>query len=250
MPSVKADLLRLRLWLAFVLVLAIFTLWPGLDLWVSGLFYRADGGFWLAGNQAMAEARQQIWDLVLLVLVVALAASLVCCWRRGKALWGVPRRVWLFVVALYLVGPGIVVNLILKSHWGRARPADVLEFGGSAHFTAPLERAGQCLHNCSFVSGEGAGVTALAISLMVILSAALPRLHRGDRIAAQVILGVLVAVGAGMRVMTGRHFLSDTLLSMLIVCLLAEGLGRLILTPEPGALTALRARISALFPRR
>jgi lipid A 4'-phosphatase len=249
MPSARADLLRLRLWLAFSAVLAVFTLWPGLDLWVSGLFYRKDSGFWLAGNLAMAEARQQIWDLVLLVLFVALGASLLCCWRRGRALWGIPQRVWLFVVALYLIGPGIVVNLILKSHWGRARPADVLEFGGTAHFTAPLERAGQCLSNCSFVSGEGSGVMALAISLMVLLSAALPRLHRGDRVTAQVILGVLITVGAGMRVMTGRHFLSDTLLSMLIVCLVAEGLGRLILTPEPGALTALRARIFALLPR-
>ena len=250
MRSAKADLLRLRLWLAFVAVLAVFSLWPGLDLWVSGLFYRPATGFWLAENRAMAEARQQIWDIVLLVLFAALALGLWALWRRGPPLWGIPARVWWFVVALYLTGPGLVVNLILKSHWGRARPADVAEFGGSALFTAPLERAGQCLHNCSFVSGEGAGVMALAISVMVILTTALPRLHRGDRLAAQITLGVLVAVGAGMRVMTGRHFLSDTLLSMLIVCLLAEALARLILTPEGARLSGLRARISGLFHRR
>ena len=34
--------------MALILSALVFTLWPGVDLWVSGLFYDPVQGFWLA----------------------------------------------------------------------------------------------------------------------------------------------------------------------------------------------------------
>ena len=51
----------------------------------------------------------------------------------------------------------LLVNALLKDHWGRARPNETTLFGGDGAFSGPFVIAGQCARNCSFVSGEGAG---------------------------------------------------------------------------------------------
>ena len=71
--------------------------------------------------------------------VVALGA--LALWLATLALRGrtrVPARLWGFVVALYVLGPGLIVNALLKSYWGRARPAAVFE--GEARFTEAVEK--------------------------------------------------------------------------------------------------------------
>ena len=41
---------------------------------------------------------------------------------------------------LLLLGPGLLVNVVLKDNsTGRARPSQVLEFGGSHQFSSPFE---------------------------------------------------------------------------------------------------------------
>ena len=60
------------------------------------------------------------------------------------------------------LGPGLVVNGILKEHWGRARPRDVTQFGGDRRFTPALVIADQCERNCSFSAGHPSAGFALA----------------------------------------------------------------------------------------
>ena len=110
-----------------------------------------------------------------------------------------------------------MVNGILKAYWGRARPADTDVFGGALPFSPPWEIAGNCADNCSFVSGEAAGVTCLAIILGVVLW------HNvADKRSLVLLLATLVIVGAGMRVMKGRHYLSDVVWSVLLMVTLAQ----------------------------
>ena len=71
------------------------------------------------------------------------------------------------MIHAFCFGPGLVVNGVLKAFWGRARPSQILEFGGAAQFTPPVQIADQCARNCSFVSGEASGVTMLAIAIGV-----------------------------------------------------------------------------------
>jgi lipid A 4'-phosphatase len=223
----------IRSWLlATVLALAVFAAAPGLDLVVTRQFF--SGGAFLVTEHGTGEwLRQLLWTLSIAMMLVAAVGIVIAHATGRRALW-VPGRVWVFVLLLYSIGPGLIVNGLLKAHWGRARPTAIVEFGGSKAFTAPLWPADQCARNCSFVGGEASTAMALAISICVIA------LWLQDRPGATVLrrvfaVAVAVAVTGGLlRLAAGRHFLSDTVFSMLIVAGVALALDRLVLRrPAP-----------------
>ena len=113
------------------------------------------------------------------------------------------------------------MNSLLKNNWGRARPSDISLFGGDKEFTPAYLFTDQCGFNCSFTSGEGAGIATLAILTAFWFW---PRLGRAGRLRLGASLAALVGLGAGLRIVVGRHFLSDTLLSILFCALVAVGL--------------------------
>ena len=204
--------LSVALWIAAV----IFTFAPQIDVATSRLFFDPVRGFWMAKDHELLAIREAIWTVCLIGLAAAVIAW-ACSLRRGMAL-GIPSRVWCFVVLLHVVGPGIVANVVLKSYWGRARPASIVEFGGTQHFTAALEPAHECLRKCSFVSGEGAMVSAMLISGLILARYVVcPKWRRG----VLIVLWSVALVGLSLRVMMGRHFLSDTIFAALFVSLIA-----------------------------
>lgn len=214
-----------RRWQTVALVVAlavaalVFSRWPGLDLTVSALFYRLPAGFWLADLAWLETFRNLLWDLTIVTFVVAVVG--VGLARTRRPLLGVGLGDWGYIAALYLLGPVLLVNVILKSHWGRARPADVGQFGGAHLFTPPLQPADQCASNCSFVSGEVAATVVMAIGMLVIAPALarwLPRWALRLWTGAAWLLPWLVAL---QRIATGRHFLSDSLFSALFMLALA-----------------------------
>lgn len=210
---------RLLLWTALILVI-ITTAFPGLDLGTTRIFY--DEGFRWTHDPVFEVFRHTIWRISILLLLVALAG--LACHLAGRSLLQVPARLWGFIASLYLIGPGLIVNVGLKSHWGRARPAHIVEFGGDASFTRALVATDQCARNCSFVSGEAAGAVALAISLYF-LTRLMPDSVLRKRIRQWTL--ALTALAAFLRIVTGRHFLSDVLFAALIVCALAFVLSHL-----------------------
>lgn len=211
---------------AFAAALAVFQLWPAIDLAVSGWFYEPASGFWLARNPWLERVRMVIWHLSTATVVLALAGLALAL--AGRRLGGIGARLWGFVALLYLLGPILLVNGLLKRHWGRARPADIAEFGGAARFTPPWPPADQCARNCSFVSGEGAAAVALMISALLILAALRPRLTPAIHRAGAALAVILPAIGLGLRIATGRHFLSDTVFAALLVMAIALMLHRLL----------------------
>jgi lipid A 4'-phosphatase len=118
-----------------------------------------------------------------------------------------------FMSMVYLLVPGFLVNFLFKQHWGRARPRDILEFGGSAHFTPPFTIADQCTGSCSFMSGETSAIFTVATLVIVLfLPGMRPRFH----LVAFVIICLIAIVGAGLRVAFGGHFLSDVIFAALL----------------------------------
>ena len=223
----RADLRRLTLgWCAALFLSALlFQLWPGIDLAASGLFYTRGEGFWLAKDHALELLRQTIWWLSNLMVAFAILAALAAF--AGRPFLDLRRAV--FILLLYLVGPVLLADGILKRFWGRARPANVEDFGGTQDFTLPLIPADQCQSNCSFVSGEGAAAAALAISFALIAPAVRQRVSP-TIFRLYVALAVLAPLtGMVLRVMLGRHFLSDTIFAALIVSGVALVLARLLL---------------------
>lgn len=219
---------------AFLAAAAVFLLWPGIDLAVAALFYVPGEGFPLSRSVMLEWLRQAVWTMSILMVALAVAATLAAL--IGRPFRFLDLRQGVFILALYLLGPSLLADGILKRFWGRARPDTVEAFGGTQHFTPPLLPADQCASNCSFVSGEGAAATALAISFVILAPAvrsAVPvwvyRLYVGFAVAAPL-------AGMGLRVAFGRHFLSDTLFAALFVSGIALILHRLLLAahPRPG----------------
>lgn len=213
------------------LVFGVFALWPGLDLWVSGLFFDPVTGFDRFAEGGWNLFRLALWRLsvvLMLVSVLALAGGL---FRRFAALRAA-RRLWLYILALYLLAPGLVVDAGLKPFWGRARPAQVTEFGGPLAFTPPHVPAHVCTANCSFVAGEVAGAVALAVALLVLLDQVRHRISPGKRRLLRGMIVLLPIFIAVQRIAAGRHFLSDALLAAIVVLLVAVALKPLILRPS------------------
>ena len=208
--TLKNDRLLWGLVVASLASAVVFTAAPGLDLWTSSLFF-GENGFALEQSEILQSLRTAIWNLSLLVPIGLLGVILAGFAFRLKP------AVFLGPLVFMLLGPGLVVNGILKSYWGRARPANIAEFGGSAQFSPPLTITDQCLHNCSFVSGEAAGIVAASLVIFYLLA---PRLGPSGRLWLGAGLVVLCLIGSGMRVMMGRHFLSDVIFAALFMMIL------------------------------
>ena len=148
-------------------------------------------------------------------------------------------RAGLFLVLLFIIGPGLIVNHGFKNHWGRPRPHQIEEFGGQ-HAFVPLGSPGPLQqHNSSFPSGHAA-VAFYLISPGFILHAQRRRLSN-VLICSGLLFGGLMAL---VRVIQGGHFVSDVLWSAVIVYFTAVTLSRFVLQPLPRV--ALRAGIDAV----
>ena len=199
---------------------AVFALWPGLDLLVTGLFRDPVARFSGADSGWPNVARLGVWRVSQAVLFVALVALVYRILRRRDA-FEVPARVWVYVVGLYAIGPGLLVDQILKPVWGRARPANVVEFGGPLAFTPPTQFSEECARNCSFVSGEVSGAVALAVCLVVILTRFRDQMGVITyRFATSTVLVIPLFI-AWQRIAAGRHFLSDAIFAVLFTLLVA-----------------------------
>ena len=221
-PSKHTGSFRLaQTWtLVAFLSAVLFTIAPQIDLAVSGVFY-SQGVFPASNSPALGVLRQVIWNTSAALGVFSIGAAIIA-FMRGHFL-GVLCRCWSVVVAIYLLGPGLIVNVLLKNLWGRARPNNIVEFGGNAEFTAALWPADQCSRNCSFVSGEASDAVALAVGVWLLTEqVSVVWLRRTLRIVAI----ALAICGSFMRIAFGRHFLSDVVFAALIVTGLAIILAR------------------------
>jgi lipid A 4'-phosphatase len=189
--------------------LALFWLVPGIDLFVSGLFYDPQHGFTLATWPPLHALKSSIRWVTWAILSISLAGAL---WLRfvGRPLWRFDRNALIFLVASLAIGPGILVNTVLKDHWGRARPYQIEAFGGSHQFTAAPLPADQCSRNCSFVSGHAAvGFSLVAFGFLLPAGR-----RRMIALATALSFGAIVGLG---RIAEGHHFLSDVVDAGLVV---------------------------------
>lgn len=100
-----------------------------LDLNWSGRFF--DGKAWTGKQVAFFDFMYDYGTLPALLLSIAgLAIFLVSLFsQRISRLW---KARGLFLLVVMLLGPGLIVNSLLKEHWGRPRPRSVSEFRSAA----------------------------------------------------------------------------------------------------------------------
>jgi len=194
-----------------------FTLAPDLDLVVARQFQMESGDFAGAHSGAILFLRATFKTIFIASCGTAAAGLLLVVLSRSRH-WRTRAVHWLYLVVCLGVGPGLVTNTLLKDHWGRARPAQIVEFGGTKTFTPPLLPTHQCARNCSFVSGEAASMFAILYAVaLVVPHWSVPTL----------IAGTIVGLAAGLvRVAQGGHFLSDVVFAGVFMALVAAGLHR------------------------
>jgi lipid A 4'-phosphatase len=214
-------------WLWTLALLAPLSVVPWIDMGLAGVFYDPVLELFPFRSHPVGEWVRKgmpVWLFGLAIATAVLwAASEV--WRRP--LLGVSRRIGAFILLSLALGPGVIVNLLLKDFWGRARPSHLVQFGGKSHYTSPLLPTDQCLDNCSFSSGHAAlAFWVVSFALLV------PPAWRGRAIAAA--LGFGFAVGM-VRVAQGGHFLSDVAYSGAIVTAVACVLHRWLVAGSEGS---------------
>jgi lipid A 4'-phosphatase len=183
----------------------VFTVFPGIDLWMSGLFFGSDDAFYLKD----AWWAVAIYRSIPIIAIAGGAGSLLLLIHnlaRKDQVGAFSNRFLVFMLAALAVGPGLVVNAGLKDNWGRARPRDIAEFSGEKQFTPALQPTDQCERNCSFVAGHPSVAFWLAALGFVVAS----RRRRNRIFMAAATLGMLVGLG---RIVQGGHFLSDVVFS-------------------------------------
>lgn len=135
------------------------------------------------------------------------------------------RQAW-FVILLLLLGPGLVVNIVLKDNLGRARPREIREFGGNHEYTQMWQK-GDTGKNSSFPSGHS--------SVGFFMTAPWFLLRRKKKGLASAFLAGGIGLGAligAARILQGGHFLSDVMWSGGLVYITGEVLALLILPEE------------------
>jgi lipid A 4'-phosphatase len=182
----------------------VFGLFPEIELRVAQHFHDiVDAGgstfSWRLYPPLMLARDIGLWVSTAIIIPVLIALVIKFILPTHKLL--IPGRAIIFLVATLALGPGLLVNVILKDHWGRSRPIDITQLGGVEHYVRWWDPRGDCPNNCSFVSGDVSG------AFWTLAPAALtPPAWRPVAYGAALALGTAMAA---FRVMAGAHFVSD-----------------------------------------
>lgn len=201
--------LTLAMLLSMLAAAALFTLWPELDLKTSAFFYRPESHDFVGKDNALAMAAYRFIPSLSKFLIASVALALVTSFilRHPRA------RAWRirlgFLAAVLALGPGLIVDIVLKDGVGRARPVRIVEFGGNVRFTPAFVLSDQCEQNCSFVSGHASA--GFFFASFGFLGGAAAR-RRWTMIGFA--LGGLAGLG---RISEGGHFLSDVVFAFYFV---------------------------------
>lgn len=198
-----------RTWRWFNIVLAstvVFWL-SDWDLQIAQLFRLAD--HWLLDDFPLWKA--VFYDGVTLIVIVVffggLLTMLIGSLQRHYQL----RLSALYVLLVFLVGPGLLVNTVFKDQWGRPRPIQVAELGGQERYVPP----GYFVAN-----GEGrsfpSGHSSIGFAFVAFWFLWRQRKPQWARLALafSVTLGAMIGL---TRMAAGGHFLSDVMWSAWVV---------------------------------
>lgn len=204
-----------------LVLLALFTPWSSqIDLAVSHWFYQ-EGHF--------NHAWYFVWIYRYAIFPAWIAVGLAfLSWGASyvSPLWKPLRMSSLYLILVLGVGSGLIVHAILKDHWGRPRPKQITEFGGRQTFLPYYEPrfSNSDEPSKSFPCGH-CTVGFYFFSFIFLGKYYQNRTLYQSGWALTLILGGALSLA---RLAQGGHFLSDILVSALIMWLTAAGLYQLL----------------------
>lgn len=224
----------------------LFAVDPSLDLKVARLVNALKSSGTLDwAESSIATIRD--FNVYLIVSLVALCTVCVVVQVRYRAAAFPPLRACVLILLAIAIGPGLIVNAVLKENWSRPRPGAVLASGDDSSFRAWWDPSGNCKRNCSFASGEAsAAFSTLAVAVVT------PLAIRYTAITLALLYGILIGA---IRVAAAGHFVSDVVFAGVISALVVWGLHGLIYrwpatqVSEEGMRTALEAASKLVLDR-
>lgn len=193
-------------------VAILFTVFPEWDLAITASFWDAGTRTFQLSGFEWSKAFRSAANILPWVFAGPAFAAIIL-----KLIWPdrrmfLPARAAVLLAVTMALGPGLIVNGLLKEHWGRPRPVHLETFGGKDVFNPWYSTEGNCPSNCSFVSGEG------SLGFWLIAPASLiPPPYRGVAITAAALFG---ATAGGLRIAFGGHFFTDVVFSAVLTILL------------------------------
>ena len=212
-PWKRAALLTL-LALAAVFIVAEFT---PLDSWVSDHFYDANSGGWMVKHSGLAKALfyNRPLQIIKVFGAVALVALLVPHrWLAPR--WRLPRRELAVIFLALTLIPSLVGSL--KAWTGMFCPRQLEHYGGTRPVVGLFERAPEGC--CGGVKGRGrcwpAGHASGGFALMSLVALGRSRAQKVSGLALGLALGWTMGL---YQMLNGNHYLSHTLITMLLAWL-------------------------------
>ncbi len=181
-----------------------------LDLLFQSRFYDPQRGGWYLKELSWVKFINRYHARYLTISMALISISCISLSFLKPASFSRSRPYASFALIALLVGPGLMVNVLLKPHWGRPRPRQVFEFNGNREYRQALTlkspRRGR-----SFPSGHAA--TAFATCMLFHLFR-----ERKKWAYAGLAFGLIQGSLAGFaRIANGAHFLTDVLWAGILI---------------------------------
>ena len=198
-------------YLLFFTISIVLAIFPFLDNAFTSIFYRGNNQFVVQHYLVsifhfyefiIRDLFMPLIVVVILFLPIVLKFSNFLKNRLNMFDLKIDEIIYVWMSALSVV---IVVNS-LKTFWGRARPVDTFIFDGDKIFTSWIAYSNECLSNCSFVSGDAS--VGFFIACLYYLNKNIKILY------ISILFGLIIGF---VRIGAGAHFLSDILMSFVVV---------------------------------
>jgi membrane-associated PAP2 superfamily phosphatase len=217
-------LVPLALLTAGTLAIRIFDL----DMRIAHRAFAAGNSAFATHNDGAAYLLYHLtpWPAFLLAIVSLVVIAL----SFARPAWQDKRRAAFVLLAAIAIGPGLIINTVLKPHFGRPRPSQVEAFGGTSTYLPVLHPGPEDLAH-SFPSGHAAIAYALLTPFFILRHRMIARLFLALGLAWGTLIGT-------MRILQGGHWLSDVLWAAAIVYLTGWALARatgLMIQPVPNS---------------
>ena len=207
------------IWLLFFALSLLFILEPQLDIYVTNLFY--NGSNFPLDKTLFERIFYHSVRVMTVLMILYYLLSLIYYTFTKKTFFNISKKALLYIFLVYSIAPGLIVNSLLKENWGRARPAEIVQFGGTKEFTPAFILSNQ--KGNSFSSGH------VASAFSVLGFALLAKRRKKLYMALALSYGISVSLA---RIIAGGHFISDALTSFFLVWVFSHIFYKLIFKKE------------------
>jgi membrane-associated PAP2 superfamily phosphatase len=183
----------------------VFAVFPQLDIAIARTFFDEPHRVFPMQYSMLARNLRDLFTYIVAAIVAPAVVALALKVLLPRRPMLIAARAAVFLVVTLALAPGLMANILLKDHWSRPRPAEIVEFNGPEKFVPWWDPRGTCDKNCSFVAGEGAaGFWTLAPAALA------PPALRLFAYGAALLFGAAAGL---LRMSGGAHFVSDVAFS-------------------------------------